>query len=162
MSAGTIIHLEILSSHFERSASFYADVFGWKAGEGQTGGHRAFQVPSGPSGSWVLQALAQVSGPVAFVGVEDLDVALASIEKAGGRVLVRRQSLGARGTGALFVDPDGNVMGLLATSSATEAPETSAREVVPKNRPAKASATRKEPAKARPATAPKKKKTPSS
>jgi predicted enzyme related to lactoylglutathione lyase len=161
MPAGTIIHFEILSTQFERSANFYAEVFGWKADEAQTGGHRGFQVPAGPSGSWVLQALAQVSGPVPFVGVDDLDAALAAIEKAGGRALVRRQSLGARGTGALFVDPDGNVMGLLGTSAVPSATGTEDVEPSPKDPTVKAPAKKKEPAKPRATTPEKKKKSPS-
>jgi predicted enzyme related to lactoylglutathione lyase len=119
MPRGTIIHFELLSAQFERSAAFYADVFGWKADEAQVGGHRGFHAESpgdgdeGPTGSWVLEPLAQTAGPVPYIAVDDVDACLAAVERAGGRVLLRRQSLGSRGVAGLFVDPDGNVLGCL-------------------------------------------------
>lgn len=124
MPRGTIIHVELLSAQFERSAAFYADVFGWKADEAQVGGHRGFHAEpqsdgeARPTGSWVLEALAQTAGPVPYIAVDDVDACLDAVEKAGGRVLVRRQSLGNRGVAALFVDPDGNVLGCLTPSEA--------------------------------------------
>jgi len=160
MPRGTIIHVELLSAQFERSAAFYADVFGWKADEGQTGGHRGFQPESeGPGGSWVLKALAQASGPVPYVAVDDLEGCLAAVERGGGRILMRKQSLGSRGHGALFVDPDGNVMGCLVAGPSegrARPPAESARARVPAAKPASAAS-----AKAPRPSAKKKAKTPS-
>src|SRR5437762_2399387 len=39
--AGEIVHLELPSRNFERSAAFYGKLFGWRAGPAQSGGRAA-------------------------------------------------------------------------------------------------------------------------
>jgi predicted enzyme related to lactoylglutathione lyase len=112
--AGEIVHIELRSADFVRSADFYAKLFGWRTDGVQAGGHLAFEPPGGVQGSWIRTALVQAPGPVPFVAVEDLDATLADVEQQGGRVLVRRMTLPGRGHFGLFADPDGNVVGVLA------------------------------------------------
>lgn len=119
--AGEIVHIELRSADFVRSADFYAKLFGWRTDGVQAGGHLAFELPGGVQGSWIRTALVQAPGPVPFVAVDDLDTTLADVEKQGGRVLVRRMSLPGRGHFALFADPDGNVLGVLAGRAAQPA-----------------------------------------
>jgi predicted enzyme related to lactoylglutathione lyase len=56
------------------------------------------------------------SGPVVVVDVEDIDAALATIEKLGGTPLTGRQQVGDMGFSAYFRDPEGNLMGLWQTA----------------------------------------------
>jgi len=51
-------------------------------------------------------------GPVITIGVDDLDDALARVEKAGGAVLRGRTAVGDMGFSGYFRDPDGNIIGL--------------------------------------------------
>ena len=68
--AGEIVHLELPSRSFERSAAFYGKIFGWRAEGAQSGGHLRFETPPvgagggspGVRGSWILHALAQAPG----------------------------------------------------------------------------------------------------
>src|SRR5882672_10578896 len=102
--AGEIVHLELHSGDFARSASFYEKLFGWKTDGVQAGGHLLFDLPGGVRGSWIRDALAQAPGPVPFVAVADVDQALAEAERQGGRILVRRMSLANRGMFGLLAD----------------------------------------------------------
>jgi predicted enzyme related to lactoylglutathione lyase len=112
--AGKIVHLELPSRDFERSAAFYGKLFGWHTDGAQSGGHLLFEIPGEVQGSWIREALAQAPGPVPFVAVDDIDETLVEAERQGGRILVRRLSLGGRGQFGLFADLDGNVIAVLA------------------------------------------------
>ena len=111
---GEIVHIELPSRDFARSAAFYAKLFGWKSDGIQAGGHLSFEPPGGVVGSWIREALAEAPGPVPFVAVADVDKALAEAERQGGRVLVQRQILPNRGVFGLLADCDGNVIGVLS------------------------------------------------
>jgi predicted enzyme related to lactoylglutathione lyase len=124
--AGEIVHLELPSRSFERSAEFYGKIFGWRAGA-RSGGHLRFETsPAAPGhagsgaqgvrGSWVLHALAQAPGPLPFVAVDDIGATLAEVERQGGRILVPRLSLAGQGEFGLLADPDGNVIAVTVRS----------------------------------------------
>src|SRR5438132_6347825 len=92
--AGEIVHLELPSRSFERSAAFYGKIFGWRTEGAQSGGHLRFETPpaaasgsQGIKGSWILHALAQAPGPLPFVAVDDIGATLAEVERQGGRIL---------------------------------------------------------------------------
>jgi uncharacterized protein len=128
--AGEIVHLELPSRNFERSAAFYGKLFGWRAGPAQSGGHLRFETspdspegtassapfPDGPqvSGSFILSAIAQSPGPLPFIAVDDVSGTLAEAEQQGGRILVPRQELAGMGEVGLLADLDGNVIAVLA------------------------------------------------
>jgi len=116
--AGEIVHLELPSRSFERSAAFYGKIFGWRAEGAQSGGHLRFETPPGGGshgvrGSWILHALAQAPGPLPFVAVDDIDATLAEVERQGGRILVPRLTLAGQGEFGLLADPDGNVIAVM-------------------------------------------------
>jgi len=121
---GEIVHIELPSRDFVRSAAFYAKVFGWKTDGLQSGGHLGFEPTGGVQGSWVRDALAQAPGPVPFVAVADVEKTLAVAVEQGGRILVRNLTLPHHGRFGLFADCDGNVIGVLAdrTAATTRSP----------------------------------------
>jgi predicted enzyme related to lactoylglutathione lyase len=147
--AGEIVHLEIPSRNFERSAAFYAKLFGWRTDGVQAGGHLLFEIPgsagddasggNGLSGSWIRTALAQASGPLPFVAVEDIDKTLAEAQKQGGRILVPRLALAGKAQFGLLADLDGNVIAVIERPNGASRP------------PAKRAAEAAAPAKAAPA-----------
>jgi hypothetical protein len=129
--AGEIVHLELPSRNFERSAAFYDKLFGWRAGPAQSGGHLRFETSPGGegetgggegeggggpqvSGSFILSALAQSPGPLPFIAVDDVDSTLAEAEQQGGRILVPRTQLAGQGDFGILADLDGNVIAVLA------------------------------------------------
>jgi len=127
--AGEIVHLEIPSRSFDRSAVFYAKLFGWRTGAAQSGGHLLFEIPGGGApnpggdqtpggvtGSLVRSVLAQATGPLPFIAVDDIDENLAEAERQGGRVLVPRITLAGQAQYGLLADLDGNVLAVVSGS----------------------------------------------
>ena len=129
--AGEIVHLEIPSRNFERSATFYGKLFGWRTDGVQAGGHLLFEIPGshaedgaggeGMSGSWIRAALAQAPGPLPFVAVDDIDKTLAEAERQGGRILVPRLALAGKAQFGLLADLDGNVIAVIERPPGTRA-----------------------------------------
>jgi hypothetical protein len=165
--AGEIVHLEIPSRSFERSAAFYAKLFGWRTDAAQSGGHLQFEIPGADAasggassghttGSLVRAALAQATGPLPFVAVDDIDKTLAEAERQGGRILVPRLTLAGQTQYGLLADVDGNVIAIVsggsAAASTTKAPaKATAKDVVAKEGAAKEVAKKPAPPVARPA-----------
>lgn len=113
MPDGKICYVEIPAADVERSAQFYAAVFGWKSrmrGDGQ----RAFDDTTGAvSGAWVPgRPPSREPGMLTYVMVDDLDATLRKVAAAGGAVATPRTSLGSGDAFATIVDPAGNLVGL--------------------------------------------------
>ena len=60
----------------------------------------------------LLERGAPVTGPVLTLEVEDIDAALATVERLGGVTVSARQAVGEMGFSAYFTDTEGNLMGL--------------------------------------------------
>ena len=120
--SGRIVHFEIPFDDGERAREFYREAFGWELMElpdmnytlvttgpsGETG-------PTEPgyiNGGMIDRAVGPASGPVVTVDVDDIDTALATIERLGGTKLVGRTEVGGMGWSAYFRDREGNVLGL--------------------------------------------------
>jgi len=109
-----IVHIEFKSVNFTRTAEFYARLFDWQTEQNGSGSYMKLNAGdgTGPTAGWVRADLIQAPAPVAFLAVDDLEKTLQAVEEAGGRVLVRSQPFAGGGEVGLFVDPDGNVLGL--------------------------------------------------
>jgi hypothetical protein len=109
---GKICYLELPATDVERSARFYADVFGWRIrqrGDGAT----AFDDTTGEvSGTWVLgRAPAGEPGLLFYIMVDSVSESLEAAVAHGAAVV---QPIGhdAPEVTARFRDPGGNVIGL--------------------------------------------------
>ncbi len=119
---GRVVHFEIPFDDGQRARSFYRDAFGWDLQEMPEMSYTL--VSTGPSGEegptepgfidggMLGRSDAAASGPVLVIDVEDIDEALATIEKLGGKTMLARTAVGDMGFSAYFTDPEGNVMGL--------------------------------------------------
>jgi predicted enzyme related to lactoylglutathione lyase len=108
---GKVCYLEIPAADVERSARFYASVFGWKMrrrGDGAT----AFDDPVEVSGAFVTgRAPSRDAGLLTYVMVADIATTIELIVAHGGEI-VEPPALGAPETTARFRDPAGNLLGL--------------------------------------------------
>lgn len=113
--AHPVVHFEVLGKDAEGLQTFYGKVFGWElnpvmptyamVSTGEDGGI-AGGVGSAPDGG---------AGHVTFyVQVEDLAAALQQIESAGGRTVQPPMDVPGGPSIALFADPEGHVVGLVA------------------------------------------------
>jgi uncharacterized protein len=121
-----IIHIEFKSANFARTTEFYAKLFDWQTEQNGAGSYMKLNGTGGPSGGWIREDLIQAPGPVAYLGVEDLEKTLDEVEAAGGRVLVRSQPFAGGGEIGLFADPDGNIVGLWRRKAGQPAQTTQA------------------------------------
>src|SRR5947208_17013821 len=108
---GPIVHIELKSADFERTASFYEKLFGWKTAKNASSTYMKVEGVDAPSAGWVRADLVQSAGPVAYLTVDDLAAKLEEAVQAGGRVLVRSMPFAGGGEIGLVADPDGNVLG---------------------------------------------------
>ena len=120
--SGRIVHFEIPFDDGERAREFYREAFGWQLMELPdmdytlvTTGPSGEAGPTEPgyvNGGMIDRTMSPASGPVVTVDVDDIDAALATIERLGGETLVGRTEVGGMGWSAYFRDAEGNVLGL--------------------------------------------------
>lgn len=119
--SGRVVHFEIPFDDGDRARSFYREAFGWElldmpgmsytlATTGPTGEQGATE-PGFINGG-MLRRQNPNDTPVLVIEVDDIDVALATIESLGGQTLLGRQQVGEMGWAAYFKDVEGNSMGL--------------------------------------------------
>ena len=109
---GKICYVELPSNDPKASSKFYKQIFGWNIrtrGDGAT----SFDDGAGEvSGAWVKgrKAAAEV-GMVVYIMVDNIEDAIKSIEKHGGKI-VQPLGMDAPELTARFADLDGNIFGL--------------------------------------------------
>ena len=115
LANGKIAYIEIPAIDIQRSADFYAKVFGWRIkrrGDGST----AFDDTTGEvSGTWVVGRPASAEpGLLIYIMVDSVAATVDAVIAEGGEIV---QSIGAYTPQiARFHDPAGNVIGLYQRS----------------------------------------------
>ncbi|MEV6632035.1 VOC family protein [Actinoplanes sp. NPDC051470] len=117
-----VVHFEVPFDDGERATSFYREAFGWDLNPmPQYQYVLATTTPSDESGrageagginGGMLKRQGPIQAPLITIGVDDLDDALARVEKLGGTVAIGRQPVGNMGWSAYFHDTEGNLVGL--------------------------------------------------
>ena len=117
-----VVHFEVPYDEADRAHTFYREAFGWQLqsmpGMGYT---MVTTTPADESGrpseagsinGGMLAKQGPITGPVIVIGVDDLDDAVARVEKLGGSVAIGRQPVGDMGFAAYVNDTEGNLIGL--------------------------------------------------
>ncbi|WP_156679961.1 VOC family protein [Sphingomonas profundi] len=112
---GTHIWYELMTTDPDAAGRFYADVVGWAAapfgGEGAPGYTIFSTAETGVGGMMTLPAGAAEGGLrpgwLGYVGVDDVDAAVAAITAGGGTVHMPANDLPGVGRMALVTDPQG-------------------------------------------------------
>jgi len=109
---GKICYVEMPTLDIQRSAEFYAKVFGWKIrkrGDGAT----AFDDATGQvSGTWLKgRPASSQPGLLVYIMVDSVAATIDAVTANGG-VLVQPIGADAPEVTARFLDPGGNVIGL--------------------------------------------------
>jgi predicted enzyme related to lactoylglutathione lyase len=121
--SGRVVHFEIPFEDGDRAREFYREAFGWNITVMAEMGYT--MVTSGPmsdegqptepgfiNGGMIDRKVGTSTAPVVTVEVDDVDEALARIEKLGGTTVIGRTAVGGMGFSAYYRDTEGNVMGL--------------------------------------------------
>ena len=107
-----VVFFDIAAPQLEKQAAFYKAVFGWDvAADG------GFAVPVSAPLRGNLRVEPANQGPVTerliYIGVADVNSALASVTAHGGSVVFPRLEVPGVAVVGLFTDPAGNRMGLV-------------------------------------------------
>jgi predicted enzyme related to lactoylglutathione lyase len=124
--SGRVVHFELPVDDQERAKAFYAAAFGWDLADVPGMSYTmATTTPSGDRGPTEPGAInggiagrgGPITAPVITVEVADIDEALATVERLGGRAVQGRAAVGDMGFTGYFSDSEGNVVGLWQTAA---------------------------------------------
>ena len=124
--AGQVVHFEVPADDIDRAQNFYRDAFGWRMRSLPEMNYTLVTTtPTGddgmPTGTGAINGGMMLRGdpvtaPIITIDVDDIDAALATIERLGGKTVVGRQAVGDMGWAAYFTDSEGNTIGLWQTA----------------------------------------------
>jgi len=124
--SGQVVHFEIPVDDMDRAQDFYRDVFGWQLTTVPEMGYTLVSTTqAGPDGrpnepgainGGMLSRQGPITAPIVTIDVDDIDDALATVEKLGGKAVISRQAVGEMGFSAYFTDTEGNLIGLWQTA----------------------------------------------
>lgn len=121
-----VTHFEIPVEDMERAKRFYSEVFDWKIMEwpaetpeeeytmviGAKTDKNGMIVEKGAINGGMIMREKPLMHPIITIEVEDIDDALKTVKKRGGKVTMKKMVMEGMGAYAYFEDPEGNVMGL--------------------------------------------------
>jgi uncharacterized protein len=114
------VHFEVLGKDQEALKSFYTELFEWKTSDIPSASGEPYtlvEAEDGGIGGGIGRAGDDIEGHVTFyVGVDDLEAALAKAESLGGKRLTEPMDI-PTGQIAHFADPEGHVIGLATSNS---------------------------------------------
>ena len=124
--SGQVVHFEVPAEDIDRARSFYAEAFGWQmqplpemsytlVTTTPTNPESGPRDPGAINGGMMTRS-GPVQAPIITIEVDDIDDALATVERLGGRTAMGREKVGDMGFAAYFVDTEGNTMGLWQTA----------------------------------------------
>jgi predicted enzyme related to lactoylglutathione lyase len=117
-----VVHFEIPADDVARAQKFYSTVFGWKMNSMPEMQYtlvstvptdeKGMPTEAGAINGGMLKREDPVMTPVITIDVENIDKALETIEKNGGRVVRKSMPVADMGFAAYFKDSEGNMVGL--------------------------------------------------
>ena len=121
---GTPIWYELVTADHDRAKAFYEGVVGWTIGGRPPGDvdYRMIAAPDGQVGGIMALTDAMTSGGakpgwVFYLGVDDVDAAVAKLSAGGGAVLMPAFDLPGVGRMAFVADPQGNAFYIMRGAS---------------------------------------------
>jgi len=112
----TIAHFEIPAKDVEQLSKFYTEVFGWNFNKVPMGDFDYWLISTGPEGKSVgggmYKKMGAQDGPRNYIEVDDIDAAMETFKKAGGKEVMGKQEVPEMGWTFIGADPEGNVVGL--------------------------------------------------
>ena len=121
--SGKLVWADLVTTDPDAARRFYGELFGWtfkSVGSGQ-GEYALAHLDGAAIGGIVRRANrgAERSQPrwIPFMSTRDVSATERTVSRAGGKTLVATRTLPARGTLALFADPEGAIFGALDSAS---------------------------------------------
>jgi predicted enzyme related to lactoylglutathione lyase len=118
-TAAPICYVEIPAPDIEKAGSFYSSVFGWEMRPSNLSEAAYWEFRTGDdqiSGGLVQGRTAHDVGVLLYIKVKDIDSILRVIAASGGTIAMPKTDIGGgHGASALFIDPNGNRIGLISS-----------------------------------------------
>jgi len=121
IATGTPVWADLQSTDRDKARAFYADLFGWEwTVTGEAFNHYANaslgdRLIAGEMGA--AAGAPEMAMWSLYLKTEDIDVATAHVEAAGGQVLMKPMTVGNLGAMGFYVDPTGAAFGLWQPAS---------------------------------------------
>ena len=123
MHHARVVHFELPADNVERAKNFYKQAFQWDISQYPGMEYHAIvttetdqktQQPKnvGAINGGMTKRNNEVKSPVITIDTADIDAALKSIEKLGGKTVQKKQPVADMGFTAYFKDTEGNIVGL--------------------------------------------------
>ena len=124
--ASRVVHFEVPINDPDRASAFYRAVFGWHVE--QWGPVDYWNMTTGaepgPGAEGALIPRAEApDGVMVYVGVDNVDEAIAKVKEAGGTSIGGKLPIPGIGWSARFRDTEGNLIGLFQTDPTAAFPE---------------------------------------
>ena len=107
-----VVHWEIGGQDLDTLAEFYRNLFGWEPTTFDRD-YRLVNLEPGIGGGLMRCRDDMPAYVTIYVAVDDLDATLATVKDLGGTPLVPPTPIPGVGAFALFLDPEGNTIGIL-------------------------------------------------
>lgn len=121
-----VVHFEIPIDDADRASGFYRGVFGWDIAKWGPVNYWLMTTGAepGPGAEGALTPRAEApEGVVVYVGVDDIDDAMAKVKEAGGTLLAEKMPIPTMGWSAHVRDTEGNLVGLFQADATVPVPE---------------------------------------
>jgi predicted enzyme related to lactoylglutathione lyase len=112
----TIVHFEIPAKDLAALSKFYSEAFGWSFEDAKMPGMEYWSISTGPRGKSVGGGMYKKMGsqdvPRNYIGVEDIDKAIAQFKAAGGKGYSEKQEVPGQGWSFIGIDPEDNLIAI--------------------------------------------------
>lgn len=120
MTNHTIVHVELSAKDRKALAKFYQDVFGWEVEHVDQLNYTTFKAGDGVGGGFNPVSDQTPAGTVTiYIQTDNVTNSLLAVERAGGKILVPESDIPGMGKFGLFLDPQGNMIGLYKANPAS-------------------------------------------
>ena len=111
---GAIVHVEIIAKETAGVKKFFSSLFGWKFEDIPQMEYTMWSAPSGPGGGLVAPTpeTPGTGQPLNYIYVNSIGEIAPRIERAGGKILVPKTTIGGGRSFAFFSYPEGMIWGL--------------------------------------------------
>ena len=110
-----VIHFEVVGKDGPALSSFYEELFGWKTNAVEGMGYSLVEKEGDGIGGGIGTSPDGSSQVTFYVSVDDLQATLDKAESLGGKTVMPVMTIPDMVTLALFADPEGHVIGLVAS-----------------------------------------------
>ena len=108
---GGYAHVELISKDLKRTQKFYETVLGWKFNKVPDMDYSMYATPNGDGGGIRAPGGPENPGTLPFIKVKSVEEVGKKIEKAGGKVIVRKDEVPGWGWMLIFQEPGGGIQG---------------------------------------------------